>query len=203
MSTFMAFASVDLRSAADADAFLAALRDAVAANRDADRPLQAHLDGARATLHADYGNIWLGHVLARVAENTGVVRRAVLALDHDEYGAEHVVLDGTVGGLRRVQHVYVFPHGEPDEDLGLTIADVPAHPDVPAGDNGMLDGPAAWAVAAALYDVPVARLAAAARRQETAYEHLGAVFSPFEGWWDALGAPYAGGPGGHVVTIGG
>jgi hypothetical protein len=35
-------------------------------------------------------------------------------LDHDEYGVEHVVLDGRGGALMSVYHVYVYPDGEVD-----------------------------------------------------------------------------------------
>jgi hypothetical protein len=39
---------------------------------------------------------------------TGVVRRAVVFLDHDEYGSEHIVVTRDDAGLvRRVHHVFV------------------------------------------------------------------------------------------------
>jgi hypothetical protein len=39
----------------------------------------------------------------------------MIALDHDEYGAEHIVLAPGDRRLRRVHHVFVYPR---DEDTG-------------------------------------------------------------------------------------
>jgi hypothetical protein len=78
----------------------------------------------RFPLCADYGNIWLAHVIADVARTTGALHRAVIALDHDEFGAENIVLDGAPA---RVHHVFVTRHGE-----GLpTLLGVPARPGLP------------------------------------------------------------------------
>jgi hypothetical protein len=41
----------------------------------------------------------------RLAEQPGLVSHAFVALDHDEYGAEHIVFDAQEGMLRRVRTV--------------------------------------------------------------------------------------------------
>lgn len=178
MSTFMAFACVDLRPGVAAGPLLTALDAEVRDNPDASRPLlvwTGDRDGrTRVSLLADYGNIWLDDALQRAAATTGDVARAVVGLDHDEYGIEHLVLAGADGsGLVRVQHVHVHPDGEADDDGPPTV-----------------DGPGARAAVAALFGVPAERMEQAAREAMHSHEALGAVFTPFRPWWDALGVDY-------------
>lgn len=187
----MAYGAVDLRAGATGEDFLAAFERAVAGERDTDGVVQAwvteHDGRVRVTLHADWGNTWLGGAVARSA--TGV-ERALLALDHDEYGAEHVVLDGREGDLLRVHHVYVYPDGEPDEEYAPTLAGLPARPDLRANPDGTLTGADALAAAAALYDITAERMVRAAREAAGAFESLQIVFAPVAPWWNALGVSY-------------
>ncbi len=154
VSTFMAYGAVDLRADVAADAFVAAFERELAREKTADHPVAVwvndHGEHARVTLLADWGNIWLGPVVARAA---GDVQRALVGLDHDEYGVEHVVFDGRGGALLRVHHVYVYPHGEPDEQYAPTLAGLPARADLTANPDGTLTGVDALAAAAALYHV--------------------------------------------------
>jgi hypothetical protein len=190
----MAFGCVDLGPGADVAGFVAALDQAIADARDNDEPLSIHIgehDGRpRLSLHAHHGDSWLGPVLARAAAATGAVERAVLGLDHDQYGIEHVVLDGRHGRLARVQHVYIHPDGEPAAEYELNFTELPVRDGLSAEPDGTLDGPRSWAVVADLYDVPPERVVAAARQQATAHEELGVVFTPFAPWWDSLGLTY-------------
>jgi hypothetical protein len=203
----MGFGCVDLRAGADVEQFLAALAQARSEVADPDRPLEVNLgeqDGRpRLSLSATYGNAWLGQVLARAAAATGAVERAVIGLDHDEYGIEHVVLDGRDGPLFRVQHIYVYPEGEPGPEYEPTVTDLPVRDGLEASPDGVVDGPASWAVVAALYDIPPDRIAPVARYAETAHAELGEVFTPFAPWWDALGVAYPGELGPPDVTLSG
>jgi hypothetical protein len=203
----MAFACVDLNSDADLDEFLDALRQAMTTTGADKRTLGvnvvSHGGLRRLFLLADYGNIWLEPVLAKAATETHAVMRVVLGLDHDEYGIEHLVLSGNAGELCRVQHVYVYPDGEPDDDYGITVTEIPACSGVDVADDGTVDGPRSWAAVAALYDVPTDRVAAAAAQQRTAHDELGVVFTPFQPWWDAIDAAYLGGEPPDVVLRGG
>jgi hypothetical protein len=180
VSTFCGYACVDLRADADVGPFLTELTGTVGAIPVAMDPPRIgstiEFDGDRRfSLCADYGNIWLAHVIADVARSTGALHRAVIALDHDEFGAENIVIDGAP---HRVHHVFVARNSE-----GLpTLLGVPARPGLPVAQDGTVDGPEAWAAAAELYGVPTDRLAKAA--EETA---------PFAPWWEALGISYPGG----------
>ncbi|MEN3362019.1 MAG: hypothetical protein V7637_6001 [Mycobacteriales bacterium] len=202
----MAFGCVDLRPGSDVDEFLSALGEAVRETASPGEPLtvnvQEHGGRPRLSLHANYGNTWFGPVLVRAAAATGTVERAVLGLDHDEYGIEHVVLAGGDGGLARVQHIYVHPDGEPRPDHEPMFVGVPVRDGLTAAADGTVAGPASWAVVAALYDVPPDRVIAVARYDESAHEELGVVFAPFKPWWDALGLVYPGdlGPPDHTFV---
>jgi hypothetical protein len=186
----MGFACVDVCEDADVGAFLTELHRAVGAIPvAADSPGSTiDFDGHRRfSLCADYGNIWLGQVIADVARATGALRRAVIGLDHDEYGAENIVIDGTPA---RVHHVYVYPSGRPDGETAATLLGVPARAGLPVAGDGTVDGPLAWAAAAELYGVPVDRMAAAAEKAVHAHRELQIVFAPFAPWWEALGVSY-------------
>jgi hypothetical protein len=191
----MAFGCVDLQTRADLERFLEALERAVIDERAAYLPLPVSIgerEGrCRLWMHRDGANTYLGEVLARAAAATGVVERAIVGLDHDEFGAEHVVFDSHDGQLCRVQHVYVYPDGEPIEGYeeygpAETLTALPVHADVEVGPDGIVDGPRSWTAVARLFGVPVERVASAAQQAANAHEHLGSVFTPFEPWWDAL-----------------
>jgi hypothetical protein len=187
----MAYGAVDLRAGVAAGNFVAALERELAGEKDADHPIEVwvnkHADRARVTLFADWGNAWLGGVVTRAA---GDVDRALLGLDHDEYGVEHVVLDGRGGALVRVHHVYVYPDGEVDEECAPTLAGLAARSDLAANPDGTLTGADALAAAAALYDVAADGMVRAVRETANAFESLQIVFEPVAPWWQALGVTY-------------
>jgi hypothetical protein len=187
----MAYGAVDLRAGVTASAFVAGLMGELAGEVHADRPVEVWVNNraerVRVTLFADFGNIWLGGVVARAGCD---VERALLGLDHDEYGAEHVVLDGRGGVLRRVHHVYVYPNGEVDEEYAPTLLGVAARQDLAASPDGTLTGADALAAAAALYDVAADAMVRAARETANAFNSLQIVFKPLAPWWRALGVTY-------------
>lgn len=174
----MGYAAVDLRADADVEPFLAALGGA------SEGPVQVWVgEHGRITLFADHGNGWLG---AALAAGAGALARGVLGLDHDEYGVEHAVVEGTADGLRRVHHVFVGPDDEGEPEL----TDLAARPGLHQDPDGTLPGPDARAAAAELFGVPSARMEAAAERSADAHERLGSVFTPLAPWWDALAVTY-------------
>jgi hypothetical protein len=188
----MAYAAVDLRSGVAAGAYLNRFEGELTGVADADRPVQIWVNEVdqqvRVTIFADYGNIWLGDVVARLGAD---VDRVLIGLDHDEYGVEHLVLDGRSGALLRVHHVYVYPEGEElSEDYAPALADLPARPDLAANPDGTLTGADALAAAAALYGVDAAAVVRAVRETERAHESLQIVFEPLAPWWNALGVTY-------------
>jgi hypothetical protein len=187
----MAYGAVDLRAGVAADAFVAAFERELAGEKGAGRSVEVwvneHGEHVRVTLLAGRGNVWLGSVLSRAA---GDVERALLGLDHDEYGVEHVVFDGRGGGLLRVHHVYVYPDGQVDEEYAPTLAGLPARPDLAANPDGTLTGVDALAAAAALYDVAADRMVRAVQATVNSFESLQIVFEPLAPWWDALGVTY-------------
>jgi hypothetical protein len=187
----MAYAAVDLRSGVAAGAYLNRFEGELTGVADADRPVQIWVNEVdqqvRVTIFADYGNIWLGDVVARLDAD---VDRVLIGLDHDEYGAEHLVLDGRSGALLRVHHVYVYPQGEASEEYAPTLADRPARPDLAANPDGTLTGADALAAAAALYGVDAAAMVRAVRETERADESLQIIFEPLAPWWHALGVTY-------------
>jgi hypothetical protein len=193
MSTFMAYGAVDLGEGVTADEFASALERELATDKDANRPLEFWVSAVagrvRITLFAIYGNIWLGRVVAQAGRGVAI-ERAVLGLDHDEYGVEHVVLDGRSGGLMRVHHVYVYPEGEPDEEFAPHLTDLRARPDIVANPDGTLTGSDALAAAAALYGVGAEAMVRAVRDTASAHESLQIVFTPLAPWWPALGLTY-------------
>ena len=187
----MAYGAVDLRTGVAAADFVAALDRELAGERDADRPVEVwvsrHGERVRVTLFAAWGNTWLGGVTTRAA---GDVERALLGLDHDEYGVEHVVLDGRGGALVRVHHAYVYPDGEVDEGYGPLLAGLPARPDLAANPDGTLTGSDALAAAAVLYEVSADAMVRAVRETANAFDSLQIVFEPLAPWWRALGVTY-------------
>ena len=187
----MAYGAVDLRPGAPADGFLAEFGRALIAEPEARDPVavwvNTHGERLRVTVSANRANTWLCPVLARAST---VVDRAVVGLDHDEYGVEHVVFDGSGGILVRVHHVYVYPHNEPDPEIVPTAASLPGRADLAARPDGTLSGVDALAAAAALYDVGAERMVQAVRSTAKAHESLQIVFEPLAPWWAALGVTY-------------
>jgi hypothetical protein len=187
----MAYGAIDLFPGASADDWVAAFERGFGGKRDVIRPVEVWVaplsERTRITVFADWGNPWFGQAVAGLADG---VERAVVGLDHDEYGVEHVVLDGRGGALVRVHHVYVYPDGEMREEYAPLLAGLPARPDLTANVDGTLTGADALAVAAALYDVGAAAMIEAVRATAVAYESLQIVFEPLAPWWHALGLTY-------------
>lgn len=161
MSTFAGTAWLELAPGADPGPVLDALGE-----------LQPRLSGARieVTCAEDtYGD--LGQLVSSVMRDHPPVRCAVIALEHDEFGAEFAVLAPVGGVPHRVQHVYFYPR---DAD-GALLTEVtpalsglpPAAPEPPPGaDPGaLLDDPGARASVAGLFGVPIERLDAAVTRE--------------------------------------
>ncbi|MEV6930190.1 hypothetical protein AB0M46_37700 [Dactylosporangium sp. NPDC051485] len=197
MSTFMACAAADLEPGADPRQLLEAIAEASRQQplaQHATQPAAAWIrstdEGARVSLLADSGNTWLAEALAIAAARVPGLRRAILALDHDEYGAEHIILAGSGEGLRRLQHVYVYPDGEPDDEFEPTLTDVAVPDGLDVAPDGTVNGPASWSAVAALYGVPLEPVERAGRYAEVAHEELGTIFTPFEPWWEAVHARY-------------
>jgi hypothetical protein len=183
VSTFMGVACADLRPGADVRPFVEAV---VRGNRSPAVWAVEHDGRPRLGFLAQWGNAWLAGALADAGRETGVLERAIIALDHDEYGAEHLIVSGADGVLSRVQHVYIYPGGEPDGEFQPLATGCPPHPDAGADADGLIDGPAAWSLVADLYEVPLARVEKAARDGAYAYQQLGSVLAPFEPWWNAV-----------------
>jgi hypothetical protein len=179
----MGAAWLDLARGGDVAAVLADLR--TGAPSDEPTELTAWTAGSRIELCSDgvgYGS--LGDLVAGVLGRTAAVARAVVLLDHDEYGSEHIVLtcDG-VGTVRRVHHVYVDPEGEP------SLTDVPPMPGVGPGRGrgALLDDAAARAMLGDLFGVPAKTMP---KRAEQAHD-----------WLDALGVAWVGAAGGAPVNL--
>jgi hypothetical protein len=206
----MAAAWVDLALGADVDAALAALREAEP------REEPATLSGwvietagrTRIELVADgVGYEALAAVVADFLRHTTSGARALVALDHDEYGAEHIVLDAPAGQVRRVHHVFVYPRDEDTNEPYLeaepTLTGIPAaSAPEPTDDPGaVVDGPQARAAAAALYGVGIAQVEAAAIKAIRAHEDLQIIGAPFSPWLDAFNVAWIGESGGRLVEL--
>jgi hypothetical protein len=199
MSTFMGAAWADLAPGTSADEALAWLRG----GDPGEDPFTLYADvvetpaGPRVELQAE-GNGYAD--LARwyaglIAAGRGVTR-ALVALDHDEYGAELIVLTtGEDGRPGRVYHVYAHPQ---DEDTGEiyeegepTLEDVPALVPVEPDENEpgiVLAGPQARQALARLYGAPAEQVEAACLRGlQHARDTSGSIGAPFEPWLVALG----------------
>lgn len=208
MSTFMGLAWIDLVPGVDPEAALAAFRAGVPLlpQRPKGSALQVGavavelLDG-RCRIESwsggNYGQ--LADLVVQFAEGTGLVSHAFVALDHDEYGAEYIVIDVYDGTARRVYHYFAYPR---DEDTGAyymegqpgSVSRVPGIEEpVAGGDPGvMVDGSVARATIAARYGVPVAAVDRAATADVFAHEEIGVVGGPCARWCDALGLAWPG-----------
>lgn len=208
MSTFMGLAWIDLVTGADSEAALAAFRTGIPLlpQRPKGFALQAgavavELSDGRCRIESwsggNYGQ--LADLVVQLAEGTALVSHAFIALDHDEYGAEHIVIDVYDGTVRRAYHYFAYPR---DEDAGAyytegepgSVSRVPGIEEPVAGDDPgvMVDGPVARATIAARYGVPVAAVDRAATADAFAYEEIGVVGGPCARWRDALGLAWPG-----------
>ncbi|WP_063041153.1 hypothetical protein [Nocardia grenadensis] len=131
------------------------------------------------------------------ALQTELVSHAFIALDHDEYRAEHIILDTHEGTVRRIYHYYAYPRndgayytdGEPSVCDQLPGTEEP----VGGGDPGVLvDGQLVRSTVAALYGVPVATVGRAADADAVAYRELDTVGGPCDAWCAALGLSWSG-----------
>lgn len=138
----------------------------------------------------------LPDVVLFLLRRTGVVIRAFIALDHDEYGAEHIVLATLDGRVRRVHHSYVYPRFFglwPYREGSPWRTDVATIGRERGGFTGRLvDGPSARSALARLYAVPLPEIHAAGRRARRSHQDLGIIGAPFEPWLDALGIEWSG-----------
>ncbi|KKK06584.1 hypothetical protein LQ51_07600 [Micromonospora sp. HK10] len=199
----MGLAWIDLVPGADPEAALAAFRAGIPLlpQRPKGLALQAgavtvELSDGRCRIESwsagDYGR--LADLVVQYAEGTGLVSHAFVALDHDEYGAEHIVIDGYDGTVRRAYHYVAYPR---DEDTGAyyteggpgSVSRVPGIEEpVAGGDPGVkVDGSLARATVAARYGVPVAAVDRAAMADAFAHREIGVVGGPCAQWRDALG----------------
>jgi hypothetical protein len=139
----------------------------------------------------------LADLVVRFAEDSGLVTHAFVALDHDEYGAEHIAVDAYGGTPRRAYHYFAYPR---DEDTGEYYTEGEPSPvrrvpgierPVPGDDPGVLvDGPVARSTIAARYGVPVSAVDRAARADALAHREIGVVGGPCAHWRDALNLPW-------------
>jgi hypothetical protein len=208
MSTFMGLAWIDLVSGADCQAALADFRAGIPllSQRPKGFALQAgavavELSNGRYRIESwsggNYGQIV--DLVVWLAERSGLVSHAFVALDHDEYGAEHIVIDAHDGTVRRAYHYFAYPR---DEDTGAyytegepsLVGQVPGIEEPLAGDDpGVIaDGPVARATIAARYGVPVAAVDQAATADAFTHEEIGVVGGPCARWRDALGLAWPG-----------
>ncbi|KUL30941.1 hypothetical protein [Actinoplanes awajinensis] len=204
MSTFMGAAWIELRSAADATTVLDALRDG-AGRFPLDAWVVSTPDGCRIELLADgVGYEQLARSVADAMLQPGAVRRALVALDHDEYGAEHLALGLVDGRPHRVHHVYIHPRddetGEPFDEGEPTSTDIPALGGLEPG-AVLVEGAAARASLARLFEIPVERVEAAAVEAESAHEELGIIGGPFTTWLTALNLPWIGESGDPRISL--
>lgn len=208
MSTFMGAAWVDLAPGSDVAAALNALRHGEP--RDTPANLSAWVvetaAGPRVELYTDgEGYEELAPLVANFLRNTPGAH-ALVALDHDEYGAEHLVLDAPGGQLRRVHHVFVYPRDEdtdePYMDAEPTLTEVPAAgPSESSAPGALVDGPRARAAAAGLYGVAAERVEKATAEAALAHRELQIIGGPFEAWLDAFGLVWIGESGSTEIPL--
>ncbi len=185
MSTYMGLAWIDLVPGADPGKALAG------SSLQADASLD--LGDGRHRVVLMFGNDYyrLPDLVLRLAEGSGLVSHVFLALDHDEYGAEHVVLDVHDGIVRRAYHYLAYPRNEDGSyytDAEPCLLNVPGLAEPSAADPGVLvDGPVARRTVADKYGVPIAAVDRAATADALAYQESGVVGGPCDAWLKALG----------------
>jgi hypothetical protein len=203
----MGLAWIDLVSGADGEAMLADLRAGAVLLPQLSKGFALEADAVAVALSngryrietcsgGNYGQI--ADLVVWLAEHTGLVSHAFIALDHDEYGAEHIVIDGRQGMIRRVYHYFAYPR---DEDSGShyteaepILATLPGieHPLAEHDPGVLVDGPASRATIAARYGVPVAAVDQAAAADALAHEQIGIVGAHCAHWRGALGLAWPG-----------
>lgn len=153
----------------------------------------------RITAVSDDDHEQLVDSVARLVTEIELVSHAFIALDHDEYGAEHIILDIHEGAVRRVYHYYAYPRIDDgsyytDGEPSRVCCRLPGIEEpVGGGDPGVLvDGRLARSTAAALYGVPVAAVDRAADADAVAYRELGTVGGPCDTWCAALDLSWPG-----------
>jgi hypothetical protein len=141
----------------------------------------------------------LADLVVWLAAETELVSHAFIALDHDEYGAEHIILDTQGGAVRRIYHYYAYPRMNDgsyytDNEPSRVCVRLPGIGEpVGGGDPGVLvDGKLARGTVAALYGVPVTAVDRAADADAVAYRELGTVGGPCDAWCAALALSWPG-----------
>lgn len=110
----MGAAWLDVTHPDDVEAVLADLRTGEPAEPTT---LRAWVRGSRIELYSRDRYDRLADLVAATMQRTGAVRRAVVYLDHDEYGDEHIVMARDAEGLvRRVHHVFAYPYDEDTDE---------------------------------------------------------------------------------------
>jgi hypothetical protein len=202
MSTFMGIAWIDLVPGADSGAAVAAFDARVRATPQQPEgfaleagalPVRIADDRYRLVAWSDGNYGQLADVVVRLAGDTGMVSHAFIALDHDEYGAEHIVVDVSGGAARRAYHYFAYPRFEETggyyTEAWPTIKHVPGIEEPPSTDDPgvLVDGPAARAAVAARYGVSLAAVDQAATADAAAHREIGSIGGPCSRWCDALG----------------
>ncbi|MEV4319501.1 hypothetical protein [Actinocrispum sp. NPDC049592] len=184
MSTYMGLAWIDLVPGANPETALAG------SSLQADAPLGLGGNRHRIVAVLDYDYYRLPDLVLRLAEGNGLVSHAFLALDHDEFGAEHVVLDVRDGLVHRAYHYLAYPRNEDGSyytDAEPCLLNVPGIAQPSAVDPGVLvDGPVARRTVADRYAVPIAAVDRAADADALAYQECGLVGGPCDAWRTAL-----------------
>ncbi|GIE99661.1 hypothetical protein Ari01nite_71260 [Paractinoplanes rishiriensis] len=184
----MGAAWLDVARAGDVEAVLADLRTGEPTTEPSDLRawLTAQDGGSRIELYSDGGYGMLGDLVAGVLRRTGVVRRAVIYLDHDEFGTEHVVLTrDEAGTVRRVHHVYA----DLDDEGSPSLTGIPAAAGTGPGrtPGGLIDNPAARSALADLFGMPATAVQEAADRAARAEKDPATDNNPSEEWLEAFG----------------
>lgn len=142
----------------------------------------------------------LAGLVAWFAAETELVSHAFIALDHDEYGAEHIVIDTRGDAVRRTYHYYVYPRWDDgsyytDGEPSRTCCRLPGIEEpVGSADPGVLvDGHLARTTIAALYGVPAIAVDRAAEKDAFAYRERGVIGGPCNAWCTALSLSWPGG----------
>lgn len=205
MSTFMGLAWIDLMPGADTEKTLAQFRGAKQLLQQESKDFAPEAEVVRLPegrdriqVVADRSYAELADLVVWLIERIGLISHAFIAFDHDEYGAEHLVIDALDGQARRVYHYFAYPRDEEDgeyyDDGDPCLETVPGIEEpAEAGDPGVLvDGRASRARLAALYGVPQAEVDRAAEADASAHENIGIIGLPCEHWREALGLAWPG-----------
>ncbi|GIM98225.1 hypothetical protein [Paractinoplanes toevensis] len=207
MSTFESYAWIDVADRAGVDAVLAVVDDERVWK--APQTLRAAFydtgQGWRiAAFSRDQGHEYMPDFVAHLMTRTGAIVRAFVALDHDEYGAEHIVLGIKDGHVVRVHHRYIYPKfaGWPNRAGSPWQTDMPTIGPVRGSFTGRLvDSAEARSALADLFDVPLRRIRRAGRQALWSDSGLGVTYEPFTPWFEALGIDIAEPVGEETVLV--